>query len=79
MSRRLVIAGVAAAAVGATVAPSFAASAPSIPVTVTTDTHDGASVGVDVFGQPGVGASVSPDGTACVGVSLQLPVCVNGG
>jgi hypothetical protein len=79
VSRRLVLAGVVTAAIGGAVVPSFAASAPTPPVTVTTDTHDGVSVGVFVGNQPGAGASVSPDGRACVGISLQLPVCAGGG
>lgn len=79
MSRRLVLAGVVSVAIGGAVVPSFAQSAPSLPVTVTTDTHDGVSVGVAVGNQPGAGASVSPDGRACVGISLQLPVCAGGG
>lgn len=75
MSRRLVIAGVAAAAVMGAVAPSFAA----LPITVTHDTHDGVTVGVDVNGNPGAGASVTPEGTACVGISKQVPQCVDTG
>ena len=79
MSRRLVIAGVVAAAVGGAVVPALAQTgAQQLPVTVHTDTHDGVAVSVDVNGRPGVGAAVTPDGTACVGVSLQLPVCVGG-
>jgi hypothetical protein len=48
-------------------------------VTVTHDTHNGVSVGVAVGNQPAAGASVTPDGQACVGISLQLPVCAGGG
>jgi hypothetical protein len=79
VSRRLVLVGVVSLAVGGAVVPSFASSAPPLPVTVTTDTHDGVSAGVSVGGQPGAGAHVSPDGQVCVGVSLQLPVCSGGG
>jgi hypothetical protein len=79
VSRRIVIAAVVTTAIGGAVVPSFAQSAPSLPVTVTTDTHNGVSVGVSVGSQPGAGASVTPDGKACVGISLQLPVCAGGG
>jgi hypothetical protein len=79
VSRRLVITAVAAAALAGAVVPSFAQSAPPTPVTVHVDTHNGAAVGVDVNGRPGVGASVTPDGRACVGVSLQVPFCAGGG
>lgn len=75
MSRRLVILGVAAIAGAGAVVPTFAATAPPSPVTVHVGTTNGVSVGVDAFGQPGAGASVSNTGTACVGVSEQLPVC----
>ncbi|MDQ1694658.1 MAG: hypothetical protein QOJ03_11 [Frankiaceae bacterium] len=78
--RRLVIGGVVVAAVLGAVVPSFAqsfaqSSAQQLPVTVHTDTHNGVATGVDINGRPGVGAAVTPDGTACVGVSLQVPFC----
>jgi hypothetical protein len=79
VSRRLVLVGVVSLAIGGAVVPSFAQSAPSLPVTVTHDTHNGVSVGVAVGNQPAAGASVTPDGQACVGISLQLPVCAGGG
>jgi hypothetical protein len=80
VSRRLVITGIAAAGVLGAVVPSFAqSSAQSLPVTVHTDTHNGVAVGVDIQGRPGVGAAVTPDGKACVGVSLQVPFCTPGG
>ena len=80
VNRRLVITGVAAAAVLGVVVPSFATTGPdNPPVTVYTDTHDGVSAGFFVNGQPGAGAHVSPDGEVCVGISLQLPVCAGGG
>jgi hypothetical protein len=79
VSRRLVITGVAVAAVAGAVVPALAQTGPSSPVTVTSDTSNGASATVWVNGQPGVGASVTPDGKACVGVSLQLPVCADAG
>jgi len=76
VSRRLLIAGAAAAVVAAGAAvPALAATGG--PVTV--DTHDGVTVGVTVGSQPGAGAHVSPDGQVCVGISLQLPVCTPGG
>jgi hypothetical protein len=70
--RRLIVLGVATAAVAGAVAPSFAQSSP---VTVHVSTTNGVAVGVDVNGQPGAGASVS-NGEACVGISLQVPACV---
>jgi len=78
VNRRLVIAGVASAAIAGAVVPAFAQTGPAVPVTVYTDTHDGVSAGFYVNGQPGAGASVTPDGKACVGISLQLPVCADG-
>lgn len=71
MSRRLVITGVAAAAVLGAVAPSFA----QLPVTVQRDTHDGVFVGVDVNGEPGAGVRVSPNGSVCAGLGEDIPVC----
>lgn len=80
MNRRLVIAGVATAALGGAVVPALAQSGSATsPVTVYTDTHDGVSAGFYVNGQPGAGAHVSPDGQVCVGISLQLPVCADAG
>lgn len=52
-----------------------ALAAPSLPVGVTYDVKDGASVGTTIGGQPGAGASVR-DGQACVGFSYQVPQCV---
>jgi hypothetical protein len=80
VNRRLVIAGVAAAAVTGAVVPAFAQTGTTtLPVTVYTDTSDGVAVGFYVNGQPGAGAHVSPDGQACAGISYQLPVCVDAG
>lgn len=76
MSRRLIIAGVAAAALGGAAVPAALASTGG-PVTV--DTSNGVSVGVHNGNTPIAGASVTPDGQACVGISLQLPVCTPGG
>jgi len=69
--RRLVILGVAAAAVTGVVVPTFAQSSP---VTVGVSTNDGVAVGVGINGEPGVGARVS-NGQACFGVSLEVPYC----
>ena len=69
--RRLVILGVAAAAVAGAVAPSFAQSSP---VGVQVSTTNGVAVGVTVNGQPGAGARVS-NGEACVGISYEIPFC----
>jgi hypothetical protein len=52
--------------------PSFAQS---LPVTVEHDTHDGVTVGVTVNGQPGAGATVTPDLQACAGIGESVPVC----
>lgn len=77
--RRLVIAAAVGAAVVATAVPSLAAqtSTPkqSLPVGVTVSTKGGVFVGTTIFGQPGLAASVA-NGQACVGFSLELPVCV---
>lgn len=70
MSRRLVIIGVAAAAVAGAVVPSFAQS---VPVTVTHDSQNGVFVGVG--GQSGAAARVSPDGSACAGLGEDIPLC----
>ena len=77
MSRRLVIAGVAAAAIAGAVVPSFATTGPGqLPVGVHTDTSNGVSVGTTIVGQPGVGASVENNGRVCVGFSYEVPQCV---
>ena len=74
--RRTVLAVSVAAVLGGLALPSFAGT---LPVGVTYDTKNGGvSVGTTVNGQPGVGASVR-DGKACVGVSYQLPQCVEYG
>src|SRR3954451_5366094 len=75
VSRRLVIAGVTAAALAGAVVPALAST--GSPVTV--DTSNGVAVGVHNGNTPIAGASVTPDGQACVGISLQLPVCTPGG
>ena len=72
MSRRLVIAGVAALAIGGAAVPSFAQS---FPITVTHDTSNGVSVGVQDGNAPVGGASVTPDGSACAGLGEDIPVC----
>jgi hypothetical protein len=77
VNRRLVIIGVAAAAVAGAVVPSFASTGPgSLPVTVHTDTSNGVSVGTTILGQPGVAASVENDGRVCAGFSYEVPQCV---
>lgn len=75
MNRRLVIAGIGTAAVIGTVVPSFASS----PVTVNESTDNGVFVGVGLEGEPVAGAWVTPEGTACAGVSKQIPQCVDAG
>jgi len=76
--RRLVIAAAVGAAVIGTAVPSLAlqSSTPkgTLPVGATVRTDNGVFVGTTIFGQPGLGASVA-NGRACVGFSLQLPVC----
>ena len=76
MSRRLVIAGALAAALAGGAVPAALAATDS-PITV--DTSNGVRVGVHSGNTPIAGASVTPDGQACVGISLQLPVCTPGG
>ncbi|HUR14827.1 MAG TPA: hypothetical protein VM097_10090 [Mycobacteriales bacterium] len=71
--RRTVLAVSAIAVLGGLALPSFASS--TSPVGVTYSTKDGVSAGVTVNGQPGAGARVS-GGEACVGISYQLPQCV---
>jgi hypothetical protein len=74
--RRTVLALSAAAVLAGLALPSFAGE---LPVGVTYDTKNGGvSVGTTVNGQPGAGASVR-DGKACVGISYQLPQCVEYG
>jgi hypothetical protein len=78
--RRLVIAAAVGAAVVGTAVPSLASQTvtpkQSLPVGVTYSTQGGVFVGVTVNGRPGVGASVA-NGQACVGISLQVPVCAD--
>jgi hypothetical protein len=76
VSRRLIILGFAAASLAGAAVPAALASTDS-PVTV--DTSNGVRVGVHNGNTPIAGASVTPDGQACVGISLQLPVCTPGG
>lgn len=76
--RRLVIAAAVGAAVVATAVPSLAAqtSTPKqqLPVGVKVSTTGGVFVGTTIEGQPAVAVAVA-NGEACVGVSLQLPIC----
>jgi hypothetical protein len=73
--RRTVLAASVTAVLAGLALPSFGGT---LPVGVTYDVKDGVSVGVTVNGQPGAGAS-SRDGRTCVGVSEQLPQCVDVG
>ncbi len=72
MSRRLVISGLAVAAIAGAAVPSFAQS---FPITVTHDTSNGVSVGVRDGNAPVGGAAVTPDGSACAGLGEDIPVC----
>jgi hypothetical protein len=73
--RRTVLALAVTAVVGGLALPSLAQ--PKLPVGVEYSVKDGVSVGTTINDQPGVGASVH-EGRACVGVSYQLPFCVDG-
>jgi hypothetical protein len=74
--RRTVLAVSVTAVLGGLALPSLAGT---LPVGVTYDTKNGGvSAGVTVNGQPGAGGSVR-DGKACVGISYQLPQCVEYG
>ena len=72
MSRRLIVCGVAAAAVLGAVIPSFAS--PRSPVTVTR-TSSGTTVAVTDNGAPVAGATVYNNGQVCGGIGEQVPVC----
>jgi hypothetical protein len=72
VSRRLVITGIAVAAVAGAVVPSFAST--GSPVTVTR-TSSGTTVAVTDNGTPVAGATVYNDGRVCGGIGLQVPVC----
>lgn len=79
--RRLVVAAAVSAAVVATAVPSLAdstnaPSAPhaSLPVGVVVSTDGGVFVGTTFEGRPLVAAQVA-GGSACVGVSLEVPFC----
>ena len=71
--RRTALTLSATAVLGGLAVPSFAGT---LPVGVTYSVKDGVSVGVTVNGQPGAGAS-SRDGRTCVGISEQVPQCVD--
>ena len=74
--RRTVLAATVTAVLGALAVPSFATTEP--PVGVTYSVKDGLYVGTTVNGQPG--ASVASDGgLTCVGLSYQVPHCVDTG
>jgi hypothetical protein len=72
VSRRFIVSGIAAAAIAGTAIPSLAQS---LPITVTHDTSNGVSVGVQDGNAPVGGASVTPDGQACAGLGEDIPVC----
>lgn len=76
--RRLVITAAVGVAVVATAVPSLAAqnSTPkqSLPVGVKVSTNGGVFVGTTIEGQPGLAVAVA-NGQACVGFSLEVPVC----
>jgi len=77
VNRRLVISGVAAAALAGAVVPSFASTGgPASVVTVQTDTSNGVAVGTTILGQPGAAASVENNGRVCAGFSYEVPQCV---
>lgn len=77
MIRRLVIAGVAAAAIAGAVVPSFATTGPGqLPVGVQTDTSNGVAVYTNIGNQPGLSASVDKNGRICGGFSYEVPQCV---
>jgi hypothetical protein len=77
VNRRLLISGVAAAAVAGAVVPSFAATGTTqLPVGVHTDTSNGVSVYTNIGNQPGLWASVDDNGRICGGFSYQVPQCV---
>ena len=72
--RRTLLALSVTAVVAGIAAPSLAATT-ELPVGVTYSTKDGVFVGTTVFDQPGAGVAVY-NGKACVGVSYQMPQCV---
>ena len=72
MSRRLVISGIAAAAIAGAVVPSFAST--GSPVTVHRDSS-GTTVGVSDNGTPVAGVTVYNNGAVCGGIGEQVPVC----
>ena len=78
MNRRLLISGVAAAAIAGAVIPSFASTGTSqLPVGVHTDTSNGVAVYTNIGNQPGLSASVNTTtGEICGGFSYEVPQCV---
>ena len=77
MSRRLVISGVAAAAIAAAVVPSFATTGPGSPVGVHTDTSNGVAFYTNIGNQPLLWGSVDKNtGRICGGFSYEMPQCV---
>ena len=78
MNRRLLITGVAAAAIAGAVIPSFAATGGAqLPVGVHTDTRNGVAVYTNIGNQPLLSASVDKNtGEICGGFSYEVPQCV---
>lgn len=74
--RRTVLVASVTAVLGALAVPSLATTEP--PVGVTYSVKDGVYVGTTVNGQPGASAA-SDGGRTCVGLSYQLPQCVDTG
>jgi hypothetical protein len=74
MNRRLLVAGIAGAAVIGTVVPTLAATTAPVGVTVTPQ-DGGAYVATSIEGRPLVGGGSTSQGI-CVGVSEQVPQCV---
>jgi hypothetical protein len=78
VSRRLIITGVAAAAIAGAVVPSFASTGTSqAPVGVKVDTSNGVAFGTSFGNQPLLGGSVDKNtGRVCAGFSYEVPQCV---
>lgn len=79
MNRRLLITGVAAAAIAGAIVPSFAATGGAqLPVGVHTDTSNGVAVYTNIGNQPLLYASVDKNnGQICGGFSYEVPQCVD--
>ena len=73
MNRRLVLAGVAGAAVLGTVVPALAQ--PTLPKVTVTQQDGGVFVGVSQGGEPVAGVGSTSQGI-CAGLGEDIPVCV---